>query len=91
MQEWFGRDDAIVLYPPVDTQKFAPKNEEQVLQILADESISLEYKDYYISFARLTHAKRIDSIIEAFKKMPDKKVLILYGELDSQKGEFLAL
>ena len=51
----------------------------------------ISYKDYYLSFARLTHAKRIDMIIRAFAKMPDKNIVILYGENDSQKDEFMEL
>lgn len=91
MREWFGRGDAIVLYPPVDTEKFLPRGQEEILQVFASEGIPLKYKGYHISFSRLTHAKRVDVIIEAFKQIPEKNVLILYGELDSQKEEFLTL
>jgi glycosyltransferase involved in cell wall biosynthesis len=91
MKEWIGRDDAIILYPPVDIQKFSPTDENTLLQTIAIEWISISNKDYYVSFSRLTHAKRIDIIINAFKEIPDKKVLILYGENDSQKNEFMKL
>ncbi len=37
------------------------------------------------------HAKRIDAIIEAFKRTPKEKVLILYGKNDTQKEELFAL
>lgn len=91
MSEWLGRDDAIVIYPSVDTDKFRIFPENEVLQILATEWILLQNKWYYISFSRLTHAKRIDVIIRTFQKIPDKKVLILYGENDSQKDEFIKM
>jgi len=91
ISEWLGRDDAIVIYPSVDIDKFRIFSENEVLQILAKEQISLNYKWYYISFSRLTHVKRIDVIIRAFQKIPDKKLLILYGENDSQKDEFIKM
>ncbi len=89
MSEWLGRDDAIVIYPSVDTEKFNIFDNDIVSQILAIEAISFMYKEYYISFSRLTHAKRIDTIIRAFRQIPDKNVIILYGENDSQKDEFI--
>lgn len=35
--------------------------------------------DYFLSFGRVDEAKRIDLIAEAFKKMPDKKLIIASG------------
>ena len=89
IKEWIWRDDAIILPPPVDTKAFSPHTKENVENII--QGIWLNYKDYYISFARLTHVKRIDSIIRTFQQFPDKKVLILYGPHDSQKNEFIQL
>lgn len=91
ISEWFGRDDAIVIYPSVDIHKFRIFPENELLRVFATEKLSLLNKEYYISFSRLTHAKRIDVIIRAFQKIPDKKILILYGENDSQKDEFLKM
>ena len=51
----------------------------------------ISYKWYYLSFSRLTHAKRIDTIIRAFAQMPEKNIIILYGENDSQWDEFMRL
>jgi glycosyltransferase involved in cell wall biosynthesis len=62
----FVGKDSIVLYPPVDTKKFT----------------YIDTKDYYLSFARLADAKRVDKVVEAFKKMPDKKLIVIYGEND---------
>lgn len=91
MSEWLNRDDAIILYPSVDTNKFDIFDEKSVSQLIAIEWIDTLYKDYYISFSRLTHAKRVDSIIRAFQQLPDKKIVILYGENDSQKDEFIKM
>lgn len=91
MREWIGRDDAIVLSPPVDTKKFKKYDENTLSQTLAIEWIYWSYKDYYISFSRLTHVKRVDHIIQVFAKIPNKKIIILYGENDGQKNEFLEL
>jgi len=39
----------------------------------------------------LASAKRIDNIVKAFLKMPDKKILIVYWENDPQKEEIFKL
>ena len=61
--------DSQVLYPPVDAKEF--------------QYISTE--DYYLSFARLSTVKRVDHIVKAFQKMPDKKLVVIYGENDPQR------
>lgn len=64
-----------VLYPPVDREMF---------QFIAQE-------DYYLSFARLADAKRVDMIVSAFMQMPDKKLIVIYGENDPQKNNIFEL
>lgn len=67
--------EAEILYPPVDLEEFK----------------FLEQKDYYLSFARLSDAKRVDKIVEAFKSLPEKKLLVTYGENDPQKEKIFEL
>jgi glycosyltransferase involved in cell wall biosynthesis len=67
--------DSKVLYPPVNLDEFK----------------FIWQKDYYLSFARLSDAKRVDKIVEAFKKMPDKKLLVIYWENDPQKQKIFDL
>ncbi len=55
--------ESVVIYPPVDTQKFLLNNKAR--------------KNYYICFGRLVPYKRVDLIIEAFKEMPDKELIIV--------------
>jgi glycosyltransferase involved in cell wall biosynthesis len=52
--------------------------ESEVIQPANDTSKFhyLGQKDYYLSYARLEDLKRVPLIIEAFKKMPDKKLII---------------
>lgn len=52
--------DSIVVYPPINTEKFK----------------WLGQKDYYLSYSRVDLVKRVTDIAEAFKKMPDKKLII---------------
>ncbi len=66
--------DAEILYPPVDLKEFS----------------YIDQKDYYLSFARLSDAKRVDKIVEAFKSMPDKKLVIIYWENDPQREKIFA-
>lgn len=67
--------ESTILYPPVDMELFK----------------YIEQKDYYLSFARLADAKRVDKIVEAFKKLPDKKLVIIYWENDPQKQKIFDL
>ena len=64
-----------IVYPPVDTSAFR----------------FIWQKDYYISFSRLSAIKRVDRIVEAFKQMPDKKLIVTYGRNDPQKDDVMAL
>ena len=67
--------DSKVIYPPVKLNEFTWKWQ----------------KDYYISTSRISSAKRINNIIKAFQKMPDKKLMVVYWENDPQKDEAFAL
>lgn len=67
--------EARVLYPPVNLEEFK----------------YLWQKDYYLSFARLSDAKRVDKIVEAFKKMPEKKLIVIYWENDPQKDKIFKI
>jgi glycosyltransferase involved in cell wall biosynthesis len=63
------------LYPPVDLDLFKFISQE----------------DYYLSFARLSDAKRVDRVVEAFKSLSDKKLVVIYGENDPQKEKIFNL
>jgi glycosyltransferase involved in cell wall biosynthesis len=52
--------DSTVIYPPIHTKRFR------------FESVG----DYFITFGRLEEMKRLPLIVEAFKHMPDKKLVI---------------
>ena len=55
--------DAVVVYPPCDTERFVWRTQS----------------DYYLSTARLDPLKRVDRIIKAFLKLPDKKLIVTSG------------
>lgn len=57
----YGRE-ADVIYPPVDIERFAFHEEKS---------------DYYFTASRLVPYKRVDLIVEAFSKMPDKKLIVV--------------
>lgn len=48
-------------------------------------------KEYYISFSKLSSLKRVARAVEVFYDMPDKKLLVIYGQNDPQKDEIIAL
>ena len=55
--------NADVIYPPVDTAKFSCR----------------EYGDFWLSVNRLYPEKRIELQIEAFRRMPEEKLVIVGG------------
>jgi glycosyltransferase involved in cell wall biosynthesis len=57
----YGRD-AEVIYPPVDVEAFPLCREKQ---------------EYYCTASRLVPYKKVDVIIEAFRKMPDKRLVVI--------------
>lgn len=59
IKTYLGKD-SIVVYPPIDTEKFS----------------WIGQGDYYLSFARVDLVKRVTEIAEAFKQMPEKKLII---------------
>ena len=63
-----------VVYPSVNTKKFK----------------YLGQKDYYLSTARLDKIKRVDLVIQAFKKLPTKKLIIISDGPDKSKLHKLA-
>lgn len=54
--------DSTVIYPPVDVEKFTLNDKKE---------------DYYFTASRMVPYKRIDLIVEAFSKMPDKKLIVI--------------
>jgi glycosyltransferase involved in cell wall biosynthesis len=69
------RREADVIYPPVDTDKF----------------VLNEKKDnYYLTASRFVPYKRVDLVVEAFSKMPDKKLLVIGDGPQEKKIKSLA-
>ncbi len=60
----YYRRDAEVIYPPVDVNSFA---------------ISDASKDYFLCLSRLVPYKKIDIVVEAFKKLGERLVVIGQG------------
>ena len=66
--------ESTVIYPPCDVDKFNWMGQE----------------DYYLSTARLTSYKRVDIIIQAFIKLPQKRLIITSTGPDEKKLKQLA-
>ena len=73
--KYFTWQDSQVLYPSVKLNEFKWKSQW----------------DYYISVSRLSSAKRIDHIVKAFLKLPEKKLIVIYWENDPQKDDIFNL
>lgn len=55
--------ESVVIHPPCDTKRFTWQGQGS----------------YYLSTARLARLKRVEWVIEAFKRMPDKRLIVLSG------------
>jgi len=58
----FYRRKAKVIYPPVDTNSFKLKTKKG---------------DYYLVISRLVEYKKVNKIVEAFRRIPDKKLIVI--------------
>lgn len=67
--------NADVIYPPVDTELFTLQQKKE---------------DYYLTVSRFVPYKKIDQIVEAFAKMPDKRLLVIGDGPDEKKIKSLA-
>jgi len=66
--------EAIVIPPPCDTTRFVWQGQD----------------DYYLSMGRLDPLKRVDLIINAFLKMPQKRLIVASGGEELQRLQRLA-
>lgn len=56
------RRRAAVIYPPVDVERFCLQRQKS---------------DFYLTVSRLVPYKRVDLIVEAFRRMPDKRLIVI--------------
>lgn len=69
------RREASVIYPPIDLDKFSPIEQKE---------------NYYLAISRLVPYKRMDLIAASFRKMPDKRLVIIGDGPDYKKIKALA-
>jgi glycosyltransferase involved in cell wall biosynthesis len=74
VQKIYRRQSSVV-YPPVNTEKF---------------SVHVAKEDFYLTASRLVPYKRIDLIVEAFNRMPDKKLIIVGDGPEMEKLKAMA-
>jgi glycosyltransferase involved in cell wall biosynthesis len=56
------RREATVIYPPVDVESFVLKEKKE---------------DFYLTVSRLVPYKKVNLLVEAFRGMPDKKLVVI--------------
>lgn len=64
----YYRKDSILLYPPVETKRFAKD--------LSDTKYELNFKKYYIIISALTEFKKIDIAIKAFNNLDENLIIV---------------
>lgn len=67
--------DSTVIYPPVNTHAF---------------NLFEEKEDFYLTACRLVPYKKTKLIVEAFNKMPDKKLVVVGGGDEFEEIKFIA-
>jgi len=67
--------DSFTIYPGIDLQSF---------------EICTEREDFYLTCSRLVPYKKIDLIVRAFNKMPDKKLVVIGDGPDFKKIKSIA-
>jgi glycosyltransferase involved in cell wall biosynthesis len=95
LEEWTGRADIELLYPPVNMLRFRPVREKTAYVTEEhnnmESTTKREITEYYISFARLTEKKRIDKIVHAFIHMPEKNLVIIYNPDDPDRERIMKM
>ena len=69
--------EAAVIYPPVDTEYFRPAKGQKD-------------KGFYLIVSALVPYKKVDLAVQAFKKMPDKKLVVIGSGMERERLERLA-
>ena len=64
------RRESMVIYPPVDVESFEFYDKKE---------------DFYLTASRMVPYKKMDLIVEAFSKMPDKKLIVIGDGPDFKK------
>ena len=64
------RREAEVIHPPVDTEYYCPRDDGKLAEAEGE-------GDFYLAASRLVPYKRIDLIVRAFNRMPDKKLVVI--------------
>lgn len=64
------RRESMVIYPPVDVERF---------------EFCERKEDFYLTASRMVPYKKMDLIVEAFSKMPDKKLIVIGDGPDFNK------
>ncbi len=62
IRDIYGRE-ATVVYPPVDTEYYTPSSQPR--------------EDFYLVVGALAPYKRVDQAVEAFRRMPQRRLLII--------------
>ena len=65
----YGRE-AAVIYPPVDIESFSLRSDKE---------------DFYLAASRMVPYKKMNMIVEAFRQMPDKKLVVIGDGPDFEK------
>ncbi len=74
IEKYYGIKNTAVVYPPTDVKIFRYRKSE----------------DFYLSTARLDKLKRVDMVVKAFARMPDKKLMVISSGPEKRNIEKIA-
>ena len=69
------RRESTVIYPPVNVEAFTPVEQKE---------------EYYLTVSRMVPYKRVDLIVEAFTRMPDRELIVIGDGPDLDRVRRLA-
>ncbi len=75
----YYRRDSVVVYPPVEIEKCGEVGNEEAVG-----------GQYFLIGGRLAPYKRVDIVVEAFKKMPDRKLKVFGSGVDLDRLKNIA-
>ncbi len=75
IKQYYNRDSEII-FPPVDTKRFMHFERDRAREMPPDAKQSGRPDSYFLVVSRLVSYKKIDTLVKAFNKLPNKNLVI---------------
>jgi glycosyltransferase involved in cell wall biosynthesis len=90
IQKYYNRD-ASVIFPPVDTRRFADSPALRSTDLPTQADLPTHWdSEYYLVVSRLVSYKNVDVVVRAFNNLPDRKLVIIGTGCEQKRLKDLA-